>query len=84
MGQAASAGRSYKAAEAAGKAAAAAVTQDLGAVAADAQRGEQHCPGSSTACAVAARLAQEHRGTPACLECSNAAAFGPKIIQLIS
>ncbi|WIA18121.1 hypothetical protein OEZ85_009599 [Tetradesmus obliquus] len=42
MGQAASAGRSYKAAEAAGKAAAAAVTQDLGAVAADAQRAAQH------------------------------------------
>jgi hypothetical protein len=48
MGQAASAGRSYKAAETAGKAAAAAVTQDLGAVAADAQRGEQRQPGSST------------------------------------
>jgi hypothetical protein len=41
MGQAASAGRSYKAAEAAGKAAVAA-TQEVGAVAADVQRGERH------------------------------------------
>jgi hypothetical protein len=41
MGQAASAGRSYKAAEAAGKAVTAA-TQDAGAVAADVHRGEQH------------------------------------------
>lgn len=40
MGQASSAGRSYKAAETAGKAAAA-VTQDFGAVATDVKRGEQ-------------------------------------------
>jgi hypothetical protein len=43
MGQAASVGRSYKAAEAAGKAATAA-TQDVGAVAADVHRGERNQP----------------------------------------